>query len=458
MKKYGIIPLIFIILISVGFNFYQLGEIRRAESQLAIVNNRVLDNIEQYARWSIRFIDEIQVLRETDNTDDFMRQTIFNHLQNSLNDLLEDYSYFVDLRNENTGNGGVCAETLESLRSIRNVVNNNLQEKFEMNEYQFTANDYLFLQDLEVALQEFLSSIYRIAEANENQLVITIPEEQGENLQRISTNLTELGSRYRHSILLDYEEELLSEEEATTELRGIARNWLDEETLKTLEIQGIQYRNGISHYAAESEELLLWLDAKSGSLRYLEYNPEELKGSGKDINRKEALDIARDFYGNFKEGVFEELKEEFFTYNQEGNGGLVYAFRFTPIENKLRLSSDAFEINVDAGSGKVVRFRNRFHETVVPVDAKGSLAILELHNAEEDVIPLSVESIKEAHKDKFPDMDYQGRAVIRNYYTEFQPRVVKVFFQEIDGQRAALYFDEFTGRELERNYYPYEAF
>ena len=466
MKRYGIILLVFIVLVSAGFNFYQFGEIRRAESQLTIVNNRVLDNIEQYSRWSMRFIDEIQGLRESENTDDFMNQTTFSHLQNSLDDTVEYYAYFVDLRNENMKNEGVCTETLESLRSIRNVVNHNLRDKFEMNEHQFTANDYVFLQDLENALEGFISSIYRIAEANENQLVISIPQTEQEELEEVSRNLTELGSRYRHSILSENPEDLLSEEEARDRLVVLARNWLEEESLENMEIEGVQYRNGVSHYALETQELLLWLDAKTGTLRYLEYSPEDTEASGGKIQQNEALEIALEFYENFKgesfeEKVQEEKVQEVFTYNQEGNGGMVYAFRFTPINNNMRLSSDAFEINVGADNGEVVRFRNRFHETSVPTDAKEKLFMLELDNSDDindAVIPLSVENIMEKYQDEFPDLDYQGRAVIRNFYTEFQPRVAKVFFQEIDGQRAALYFDEYTGWELERTYYPYESF
>ena len=458
MKKYGIIMLVVILLISTGLNFYQFGEIRKAESQLTIVNNRVLDNIEQYTRWSIRFIDEIQALRETGNTDDFMSETTFKHLQNSLDDMVEYYAYFVDLRNENAEIEGFCTETLESLRSIRNVVNHSLYEKFEMNEYQFTMNDYVFLQDLEEVLQRFLTNIYQIGEANENQLVIEIPGEQRENLQQISMNLTELGSRYRHSILSKNPDDLLGEEEANSRLMELARNWLEEEALEDVEIEGVHYRNGISHYSLETDELLLWMDAKSGTLRYLEYVQEDPELSGTEIPRQEALKIAKDFYRDFHGNTFDELVQEAFTYKQENNGEMIHAFRFTPMGSNLRLSSDAFEINVGAGTGDVVRFRNRFYDTSIPLDVRGTLTLSEVTNGEDDVLPMSAESIEEIHQEEFPDLDYQGRAVIRNYYTEFQPRVVKVFFQEIDGQRAALYFDEFTGRELERTYYPYEPF
>lgn len=458
MKKHGIILLVIILLFSAGFNFYQFGEIRKAESQLTIVNNRVLDNIEQYTRWSIQFIDELQGLRESGSTDDFMRKTNFRHLQSSLDDLVEYYAYFVDLRNEEMGTDGICTETLESLRSIRNVVNHNLSEKFEMNQYDFTANDYVFLQEFEDILQGFLSNVYRIAEANENQLVIEISEEQQEDLRQISTNLTELGSRYRHSILSENQEDLLSDEEARNRLTKLAGNWLEDEALEDLEIEGVQYRNGISHYALENEELLLWLGAKEGELRYFEYSLGDSELSGEEIRRNEALKIAKDFYKDFQGNALEELIEEVFTYNEEGNGELVYAFRFTPLKNNLRLSSDAFEINVGARSRKVVRFRNRFNETSVPMDVRTTLTTLDFTNAEDEVFPMSPESIEEVHKEQFPNMDYQGRAVIRNYFTEFQPRVVKVFFHEIDGQRAALYFDEFTGRELERTYYPYKSF
>ena len=458
MKRYIIILLVFIVLISTGLNFYQFGEIRRAETQLTIVNNRVLDNIEQYSRWSIRFIDEIQALKESGNTDEFMTQTVFSHLQNSLEDVVEYYTYFVDLRNENRGSEGICTESLDSLRSIRNVVNHNLQDKFEMNEYQFTANDYLFLQDLEEALQEFLSSIYRIAEANENQLVIEISQEEGERLLEVSTSLMDLGSRYRHSILTQNQEEFLSEAEAKSQLTEIALNWVEEDSLENGEIEGIQHRNGISHYALETEELLLWLDAKVGTLRYLEYSPDVSEAPEEEIRRKEAVEIAREFYEYFQGPSFEDMTQEVFTYNQEDNGEMVYAFRFTPMTNGLRLSSDAFEINVGANTGEVVRFRNRYYDTLVPTDAKGTLDMLEVINKDEDLFPMSVESIEELHREQFPNLDYQGRAVIRNFYTEFQPRVTKVFFEEIDGQRAALYFDEYTGWELERIYYPYEPF
>jgi len=458
LKKYGIIILIFIILVSTGLNFYQFGEIRRAESQLTIVNDRVLDNIEQYTRWSIRFIDEIQALRETGNTDDFISQTTFGHLQNSLDDLVEYYAYFVDLRNENMETEGVCTETLESLRSIRSVVNHNLHEKFDMNQYEFTMNDYVFLQDMEDVLQRFLTNIYHIGEANENQLVIDIPSEQRENLQQISMNLTELGSRYRHSSLLENTEDILSEEEANSRLMELARIWLEEEALEEVEIGGVYYRNGISHYSLETDELLLWLDAKDGTLRYLEYVPEEVEASGGQIPRQEALEIAKDFYGEHHGHTFDELIREAFTYKQEINGETVHAFRFTPLGNNLRLSSDAFEINIGASTGDVVRFRNRFYDTSIPMDAKATLAMLEVTNGEDEELPMSADAIEELHKEEFPNLEYQGRAVIRNYYTEFRPRVVKVFFQEIEGQRAALYFDEFTGRELERNYYPYEPF
>ncbi|NBG87505.1 YcdB/YcdC domain-containing protein [Isachenkonia alkalipeptolytica] len=458
MKRYGIIGLIVMVLISVSMNFYQYGEIRKAESQLTVVNNRVLDNIEQYARWSIRFLDEIQGMRESENSES-MSETTFRHLESSLEDLVEYYAYFVDLRLEEFGEEGVCTQSLESLRSIRNVVKQNLQEKFEMNEFRYTANDYVFLQELEEVLETFLSSMYRISEANENQLVIEIPGEEQENLLKISEDLMELASRYRHGTLVENEEDLLSEEEAEAYLLELAGNWMDPKNLEEGEIDGPHHRNGITHYALETEGLLLWIDGKSGNLRYLEYSPEGGEGMDTEITRRQALEIAREFYREFQETTYEDLKEEIFVYNQEDNGETVYGFRFTPMDRGIRLSSDAFEVNVGAGSQEITRYRNQFDETPINIDARGNLAMLEISEGEEkENTPLSAERIKEVHEESFPTMEYRGRAVIRNYYTEFQPRVVKVFFEEIEGQRAALYFDEYTGRELDRGYYPYEPF
>ena len=458
MKRYGIILLIMIVLLSVGMNFYQYGEMKQAEAQLTVVNNRVLDNIEQYARWSIRFMDEIQGAKEAGEPHDFTTQTAFSHLQNSLEDLVEYYAYFVDLRREDFEEEGVCTETLESLRSIRNVVNHSLQDKFEMNQHRFTANDYLFLQELEILMEGFLANMYRISDANENQLVIEIPREEGENLWEVATNLRELGSRYRHSRLGEPEETWLSQEQARTYLLELGENWVNSEDLEEAEIDGIHHRNGISHYALETEDLLLWLDAELGTLRYVEYTPGEIGKNNREIDRREALDIAREFYQRFQESKDEELEEEIFVFTQEDNGETVYAFRFTPVDNGIRLSSDAFEVSVLGGRGEVIRYRNRYDDTAIPVEVRSNLAMLEIDSLKEDEIPLSAEGLVEMHQENFPTMEYQGRAVIRNYYTEFYPRLVKVFFEDIEGQRAALYFDEYTGLELERLYYPYEPF
>ncbi len=170
------------------------------------------------------------------------------------------------------------------------------------------------------------------------------------------------------------------------------------------------------------------------------------------------MEVAREFYQQFDVPPFEELVSEYFSYSHEGTGETIHAFRFTPTDSSLKLSSDAFEINVAANSGKILRFRNQYNETTLSMDARGTLSMLEFSGGEESGQPLSPEAIQELHQEEYPDMEYQGRAIIRNYYTEFAPHVVKVFFKEIDGQQAALYFDELTGYELKRVYYPYQPF
>ena len=472
MKKYITGFLAAVLLLSIGLNVYQYQERSRAEEQLTQVNERVMGNIEQYLRWTVRYLNELVNLQETPGYDLQEERIAFENLQNASDSLVENYLYFIEIRDDEGLEEGVCIEVLDSLRSFRNIINQSLETKYLIHEERFTRNDHLFLREAQFHMEGFSQGFQTLRDNNQGGLSILLDEDETEAFQELADNLNQLISRYRHSNLTNNGDPI-SRVRAEGLIFEWINRWKDFEELSDLLSEEVEvlHRNGVSAYTYQNENVNLWIDQYSGRLRFMEVHPEVLSSSKRDLglNTFEAYQIALEFIEEVKEMNGEvdgnnngnsfaeqEYRRAVFDFTHSETGEVIYAFRLVPIQRSIYRSCDAYEIAISGKTGEILRYRNRFNSTRIPADE--SLDIFLGERDEFRYYMLSANELQEMHREEFGEMDYLGRALIRNYYTEFYPRLVKIFGTDIEGQNTVLYFDELSGFELERGYYPYDEF
>ncbi len=304
MKKYITGFLAAVLLLSIGLNVYQYQERSRAEEQLTQVNERVMGNIEQYLRWTVRYLNELVNLQETPGYDLQEERIAFENLQNASDSLVENYLYFIEIRDDEGLEEGVCIEVLDSLRSFRNIINQSLETKYLIHEERFTRNDHLFLREAQFHMEGFSQGFQTLRDNNQGGLSILLDEDETEAFQELADNLNQLISRYRHSNLTNNGDPI-SRVRAEGLIFEWINRWKDFEELSDLLSEEVEvlHRNGVSAYTYQNENVNLWIDRYSGRLRFMEVHPEVLSSSKRDLglNTFEAYQIALEFIEEVKE-------------------------------------------------------------------------------------------------------------------------------------------------------------
>jgi uncharacterized membrane protein YkoI len=257
-------------------------------------------------------------------------------------------------------------------------------------------------------------------------------------LIQIANNIEEISRLYRHSQLPNKHPKYISYEEAVT-LAESTIPFLKDVLLKQ-ENQQVVIRDGIhyyqlSYYDDDDEAYLIGIDAINGNVR--NYEAKQNISQEKNLSTKDALNIAKNFLNRLYKG---EMKEEVFYMESSDKKDAVYSFRFTPIRDEVQITSDAYVINIAANSGKILKCTNDFTDTKLG-DYKQAI---------------TEEEVQETYRESFGDMEYNGLAIIRSFYTRYQPKLTYSYRTIQNQQQVMMFIDVTTGMPVYEMYYIYQ--
>ena len=427
MKKVQKIGLAILLIFSIGINFILYFKLTDVNEKLDSVNKLISSNVERNIRQSMRYTKE---LRDTNSPDSL------KNLQRAMQELAVTYKHWVDL-NQNDRNPNVqMTKSLSSIEAIRNAFVHHLEVQYQANNKSINDYDIEFLdksyENLDRMLMIYLNlegNIAKLRNANNDY-----------GLLQVAGNIEEMTRLYRHSITPNKHPNYITYEEAVKKAGDLFPTLLD------LELQSdkttVSIKDGIHYYELKfikNKEVTttLWIDAISNRLRSYEL---KVNSNGKeDITRGEAFENAKSYLKNFYNGEF--ISEY---YKIEGNTSekkpTIYSFRFIPTINNIPFATDVFTINIDEGTGTIIKYSNE----AITLDLPKETCII------------SPEEIQQANLETIGSMEYLGTAVIRSFTTRYKPTLAYSFKSIQKDQEMLLFFDTAQGLQINQIVNVYE--
>lgn len=426
MKKYLCFFLSIFLVLSVLINFSLKTKLGVANGKISEINRNISLVVERNIRQSIIHIRELL---------DSQSKESFSNLQRSVEDLTVSFSQWLDLNQTSTIPNTTMKTGLDGIEVTRNTIIHHLNTQYMTNNNQLMEEDIEMLEKIEEILNRLLLSYHNI----EGRITdLKNPFNPDGGLIQIANNLEETGRLYRHSSTpnkhpkyIAYEKAVLMAEEILPELKNYDKN---EKKDNVLIREGVHYYQ--INYSDENELVyVVYIDALDGAVRNVEYKLSS------DENRKtsniESIEIARSYLRRFYEG---QVYEEVLFVNNDSENLAVYAFRFTPIKDGVKIISDAYLINVCANLGKVKRFSNDFSNTeIISLDQK-----------------FSKEEVISQYTSEQGDMKYEGLSIVKSFKTRFRPTLTYGFSILQKDQQLILYYDVETGKLVYQMYHIYE--
>jgi len=419
MKKVQKIGLAILLIFSIGINFILYFKLSDVKEKLDSVNKLISSNVERNIRQSMRYIKE---LKETNSPDSL------KNLQQAIQELAVTYKHWVDLNQTERNPNLQVAKSLSSIEAIRNAFVHHLEVQFQANSKSISQYDIEFLDKAYESLDRMLM-IYLNLEGNIAKLR---NPNKDYGLIQISGNIEEMTRLYRHSITPNKHPNYITYEEAVKKAEELFPNLvgLELESNKTTP----NIKDGIHYFELKfikNKEVTatLWIDAISNSLRNYEL---KINSDGKgDISRGEAFEIAKAYLKNFYNGEF--ISEH---YKIEGNPAekkpTIYSYRFIPTINAIPFPTDAFTINIDEGTGTIIKYSNEAITLELPKEKSN----------------INIEEIQQANLEALGSIEYLGTAVVRSFTTRFKPTLAYSFKSIQKDQEMLLFFDASTGLQI----------
>ncbi|SES87484.1 hypothetical protein SAMN05660297_00807 [Natronincola peptidivorans] len=425
MKKYSKSILVGLLIISVGANVFYYRSLANINEKIIRVNTIVASNVERNIRQSIMYTQD---LIETGDS------ASFQNLERAIGNLTLSFNHWVDLNQSEKTPNERMQRGLASVETLRNLITHHLANQYKMNDKQLTEYDIDMLEKVNDQMKRLLLVYHNI----ENRLLeLKDPIVSDGGLVQIANNFEEINRLYRHSKLPNRHPEYIDYTEAVAhaerKIPYVQDYILKEEKDQVIIREGVHYYE-LNYYDEDEEIYTVWIDAMDGLIR--NYELKRMSNNGNSTSQNQAITIARDFVGRFYQG---QLKEEMFYMENRDNGEPVYSFRFTPIKEELLMVSDAYIVNVNSATGNVIKYTNDFTDTMGVNQRIGY--------TEEDIMA--------EYKEEFGEMDYNGLAITRSFYTHYQPRLTYSFRINQDQQETMVFVDVTTGMLVYQLYYVY---
>ncbi|AKL93868.1 propeptide, PepSY and peptidase M4 [Clostridium aceticum] len=425
MKKYTKAILVTLLIGSIGVNLIYYRDLKNANEKIGQVNTVTASNVESNIRQSIMYMQELIEEQSPE---------ALQNLETSVITLAFAFNHWVDLNQSNKIPNERMQKALGSIEALRNTISHHLDRQYKTNENQLMKYDIDMLE----AMQDQLKRLSLAYHSIEDRLVeLKNPVANDGGLIQIANSIEEISKLYRHSQLpnkhpkyISYGEVVLFAEDKMPFLKNLE---LRDDDQQVFIRDGVHYYQ-LSYYEGEEEVYLIWMDAIHGNIRNFE--TKQNASEGKDLVVKEALDIARKFLTMFYK---EEVKEEVFYIESQEKEDAVYSFRFTPLRNGMQIVSDAYIVNISADSGKILKFTNDFTNTRI----------------EDDKETITEEEVQEKFRKDFGDMQYNGLAIVRSFYTRYQPKLTHSYRIEQNQQPVMVFIDIDTGMLVHKMYYIY---
>ncbi|WP_026478930.1 YcdB/YcdC domain-containing protein [Alkaliphilus transvaalensis] len=420
LKKYGILILL---VISLTFNLTNFLKLKDVNQKMEETNKVVSQQVERGIRQSMRLTDEL-----IDNQSQQTLQT----LQRSMQDLTLSFGHWLNINQTERSRNKRLERGLSGIESMRNVVVHHLNNQYTAKNNLLDEYDIELLRQVYDNLDRLLKVYYNI---NERLPELKISNNSDGGLEQVAANIEEMTRLYRHSIVPNHYPNYVSLQGAVEEAYS---QFPKLKELKLEDHSEIQIRDGVHSYQLkfiDQKELVytVAVDAINLGIRNYEVHRESEKRS--NVSRQEALKIAEEFLQQFYQ---EDVVTEFFEL-AEAESSKIYAFRFTPVIEEIKVVSDAFNINVSC-QGEVVKYTNEFI---------GS-------NHPNYTIGFTTEEIIEKDQEVHGELQYEGLSIIRSFLTRYRPKMAYTFRVISNEQQMLVFYDVETGNQIYNLYYIYE--
>ncbi|SNS83902.1 hypothetical protein SAMN05446037_102348 [Anaerovirgula multivorans] len=425
MKKYTKTILVVLLMISIGFNLINYKSLLESQEKIERVNNIIASNVESNIRQSIMYSQEL--------IDTSSPESLHN-LERSIGNLTLAFNHWVDLNQSTRNPNERMQRALSSVEMMRNTIGHHLVNQYKTNSNQLMVYDIEMLENVNQQLKRLLLIYHNI---EDRLLELKNPVTSDGGLGQIATSIEESSRLYRHSKLPNKHPEYIeySEAEASAYEKF---SFLKDFNIKE-EKQQVVIKDGVHYYEFnffddQEEAYTVWMDATDGKVKNYEFKRNST--NGKSISQSDAIVIARDFVQRFYSG---NMEEEMFYIEQTEQSGPIYSVRFTPIIEDVKIVSDAHIVNVETSSGEILKYTNDFTNT-------------ELLKQESNI---TIEEGIERHKEEYGNMDYNGLAIVRSFYTRYQPKLTYSFRTVQNQQQTMVFIDVDTGMPVYQLYYVY---
>jgi len=426
VNKWTLRTLAVILSASLVVNMWFYMEYRQSRDKLNEVEALVSQSIERNIRQSMRQID---FLLKTESPESLQR------LQSAVDELASSYMQWVLMHQTEEEPNDRLKAGLAAMESLRNMLVNQLERQYRIQDQQLTAPDREMLAKVHDQLGRLLL-IYHNIQGRLDEL--KNPSFSDGGLAQVTEQMMETTLLYRHSAIPNQHPTYLDAEEALR--RAAKRSVLFEHEDLVLLSDRIMITEGIHVYESRllNQKLpaKISIDARDGLVR--KFQLEEMPEGEPVLNLEEALEIARNLLAKIYEG---RVKEEY-VIHQNGSSLQMYLFRFTPVtEKEVTLTSDAHLISISAVDGTVIKYSNDYVGTLPPEPAPR----------------FTWEEIRREQQPEFGRMLYEGKSVIRTFGTRYRPRLTYGFRVLRNGQPFMLYFDIETGKLIDETFDVYRS-
>ncbi|QUH24864.1 hypothetical protein HZR23_03040 [Serpentinicella alkaliphila] len=255
---------------------------------------------------------------------------------------------------------------------------------------------------------------------------------------QIANNFEEMSRLYRHSSIPNKHPEYISFEKAVNSI-GEQLTELKDYDIK-VDSKNVFVKEGVHYYQfnlGKENELVytVAIDARSGAIRNLEYK-KAIDGN-KLLSSYETLNIATNFLKKYYTGDFQT--EMLYIKNDNDNTSL-YSFRFIPIEDNIKILSDAYIVNVCPQSGRILKYSNDYNNTKV--------VSTEQYFSQQEILTKNPSDLGV--------LTYEGLTLVRSFRTRFRPTLTHSFRTTQKDQQLILYYDVRTGVLVHQLYHLYE--
>lgn len=423
-KKYG--PIV-VIIMSMILNGIFYGRLKESNQKLQETNQLVSLQVERGIRQSMGYIAE---LKETQS-----QQTMQN-LQRTLQDLTVAFKHWHNLNETERRQNLPMEKGLLGIESLRNAIIHHLNNQYLTNNHQLSEYDKEFLDKAQEGLNQLLKVYFNI---KDRVPALMNAKESDGGLIQVASNIEEFTRLYRHSQIPNQHPSYIPYFEAIGKAEDqypFLENYSREEGQELAQIRdGVHYYQ-LNYFQGKTLAYVVWVDAIDGSIRNYEMR---LPASGKkNLDDVAATKVAQKYIEERYDG---QVVAEMFRMKTEGDSPYtIYAFRFTPIINDMKMISNAYIVNVASSTGDVIKYSNDFNKGKAPSYQRN----------------FSIEEILELYREEYKNLEFYGESVVRSFQTYYQPRVALSFRTIQNEQQMLVFFDIETGRLIYQLYYIYQ--